>query len=173
MNRLLAAPIIWILAGAGVALVAVLTWVLLTNFAGSLTASTAPAPAGGSRSLPAISSPSPIPPIVTDPWAVLSAYYGDVESHDYLDAWNLLSPSFRETLGGGYYGNYQEFVAGYADTGAEWLTKVSESDDTVWISLDAYDTATGLWQYYSGSYTVDGGLITSGSITLTGQGQDE
>lgn len=122
--------------------------------------------------------PGPVPPPETSAsspaaWAIVSAYYADVESHDYAGAWDLLSPAFQDTYEGGDYGNYQGWAAGYADTGTESLTETGQSGDTVDISLAAYDTATGLWQYYTGSYTVAGGLITSGTMTLTGQGQDE
>jgi hypothetical protein len=99
----------------------------------------------------------------TDPWAVVSAYYGDIESGDYTDAWNLQSPSFQ-----GSEGNYQGWMAGYANTGQQTLTEDSESGDTVSVNLAAVNTATGVTQYFTGSFTVDGGLITSGSMTQTG-----
>ena len=39
---------------------------------------------------PSAAAAQPVPS-VTDPWAVVSAYYGDVESGDYAQAWALLS----------------------------------------------------------------------------------
>ena len=36
------------------------------------------------------------------------------------------------------------------------------------VNLAAVDTATGVTQYFTGTFTVDGGLITSGSMTQTG-----
>jgi len=99
----------------------------------------------------------------TDPWAVVSAYYGDIEDGDYADAWNMQSPSFQ-----GSESNEATWQAGYADTGQQTLTEDSESGDTVSVNLSAVDTATGVTQYFTGSFTVDGGLITSGSMTQTG-----
>src|SRR5215471_1544392 len=65
--------------------------------------------------------PTPVPaPNVTDPWVVVSAYYGDVESGNYPEAWALLSSGMVTGQ------SYQQFVAGYACTGAEALTEVSE-----------------------------------------------
>ncbi len=100
---------------------------------------------------------------MTDPWAVVSSYYGLIESQDYSSAWNLQSPSFQ-----GSEGNYQTWMDGYANTGAQYLSEVSESGDTVYVNLSAVDAATGVTQYFTGWFTVDNGLITSGSMTQTG-----
>jgi hypothetical protein len=101
---------------------------------------------------------------VTDPWAVVSEYYGLIESGDYIDAWNLGSQSFMNQNGD----NFPAFEAGFANTGAQTLTEISEYGDTVSFDLSAVDTATGVTQYFTGTYTVDGGLITSGTISQTG-----
>ena len=103
-------------------------------------------------------------PATTDPWAVVSAYYADIESGDYTDAWNMGSQAFMDQNGD----DYAAFAAGFADTGAQTLTEVSESGDTVYVNLAAVNTATGVTQYFTGSFTVDGGVITSGSMTQTG-----
>jgi len=100
----------------------------------------------------------------TDPWAVVSAYYGDIEDGDYADAWNMGSQAFMDQNGD----DEAAWQAGYADTGQQTLTEDSESGDTVSVNLAAVDTATGVTQYFTGTFTVDGGLITSGSITQTG-----
>src|SRR5271154_624742 len=47
-------------------------------------------PAAPATASPASQAPVTIPN-VTNPWAVVSAYYGDVESGDYPEAWTLLS----------------------------------------------------------------------------------
>jgi hypothetical protein len=88
-------------------------------------------------------------PAITDPWAVVSAYYGAVESQDYTEAWNLY------------------WVAGYANTGDTDLQESGESGATVYITVNAVYLATGSVQTYAGTYTVDGGLIASASMTLT------
>jgi hypothetical protein len=103
------------------------------------------------------------PSVQTDPWAVMSEYYGNIDSGNYSAAWNLLSPSMQ-AQDGPYYG----WAAGYANTGAQTLTENWESGDQVSANIAAVDTATGDTQYYSGSWTVDNGLITSASVTQTG-----
>ncbi len=103
-------------------------------------------------------------PGVTDPWAVISEYYGLIESGQYLAAWDLGSQSFMDQNGD----NFPAWEAGYVNTGAQTLSEISESGDTVYINLSAVDTATGTTQYFTGWFTVDGGLITSGSMTQTG-----
>ena len=91
---------------------------------------------------------------------MVSAYYGDIESDDYADAWALLSPSMQDQLG-----PYDTWVAGYANTGAQSLTENLEEDSSVNINLSAVDTATGETQYFTGYYTVSDGLIARGSLT--------
>jgi hypothetical protein len=135
-------------------------------------ATTAPAQVVINNNAPAAPATPPPPQTVyvpapggpTDPWAVISAYYGDIESGDYTGAWNMGSQAFMDQNGD----NYAAFEAGYADTGTQTLTEVSEYGDTVTVDLAAVDTATGLTQYFTGSFTVDDGLITSGSLTQTG-----
>jgi len=75
----------------------------------------------------------------------------------------MQSPSFQ-----GSESNEATWQAGYADTGQQTLTEDSESGDTVSVNLSAVDTATGVTQYFTGTFTVDGGLITSGSMTQAG-----
>ena len=113
----------------------------------------------------AVPAPAPVytPPVQTDPWAVLSEYYGNIDSGNYSAAWNLLSPSMQAQLG-----PYYPWTVGYANTGAQTLTENWESGDKVNANIAAVDTATGDTQYFSGSWTVDNGLITSASVTQTG-----
>ena len=93
----------------------------------------------------------------------LSEYYGNIDSGNYSAAWNLLSPSMQAQLGPFY-----QWTAGYANTGAQTLNENWESGDNVSANIAAVDTATGDTQYFSGSWTVDYGLITSASVTRTG-----
>ncbi len=121
--------------------------------------------AAAKRAAAAVPAPAPvyIPSVQTDPWAVLSEYYGDIDSGNYSAAWDLLSPSMQAQDG-----PYYSWTAGYADTGAQTLTENWESGDEVSANIAAVDTATGDAQYFSGSWTVDNGLITSASVTQTG-----
>jgi hypothetical protein len=101
-------------------------------------------------------------PNVTDPWAVVSAYYGDVESGAYPQAWALLSS-------GAVTGQtYQQFVAGFSCTGGQALTEQGASGDQVSFSLAATDSCTGAVQHFSGTDTVSGGKIVAAHITQTG-----
>ena len=53
-------------------------------------------------------------PNVSQPWAVVSAYYGDIESGDYAGAWAALLDSGMTTGQ-----TYQQFVDGFSCTGAQ------------------------------------------------------
>jgi hypothetical protein len=118
-------------------------------------------PAASPSASPATSAP-PSDPNVTDPWAVVSAYYGDVESGAYPQAWALLSS-------GAVTGQtYQQFVAGFSCTGAQELAEQGASGDQVSFSLAATDRCTGAVQHFSGTDTVSGGKIVAAHIIQTG-----
>ena len=115
---------------------------------------------------PATASPAPpatvVVPNVTDPWAVVSAYYGDVESGNYPEAWALLSS-------GSVTGQtYQQFVAGYSCTGSQVVSELSESGDQVSFDLSATNSCTGAVQDYTGTNTVVNGKIVAADITPSG-----
>lgn len=102
--------------------------------------------------------PQPQPQYQPDPYSVVSEYYNDIEAGDFSAAWSL-----QDFMTGGY----STWVAGYADTGSQYLTENSESGDSVSVSLTAYNTAIGSYQYFQCSYTVDSGIITSGTCSQT------
>jgi cytoskeletal protein RodZ len=122
-------------------------------------------PAQASTSAPA-ANPAPgsttTAPSVTDPWAVVSAYYGDVESGNYREAWALLS--YGMVTGQ----SYQQFVDGYACTGNQQLTDLGESGDQVRFNLTATDNCTGAVQHFTGVDTVIDGKIVAAHVTQTG-----
>jgi hypothetical protein len=108
-------------------------------------------------------APAPAAPVqaaVTDPWAVVSAYFGDVTSGDYAGAWALrgFGPP-----GEGYSG----FAAGYADTGGQTVTENWEQGDQVSFDLES-DNPDGSVQYYTGVDTVVNGVIVAANVTQTG-----
>ncbi len=114
---------------------------------------------------PASATPAPAPsgpvtePNVTDPWAVVSAYYGDIESGNYPEAWALLSS-------GAVTGQtYQQFAAGFACTGNQQLTDLGETGDQVSFDLAATDDCTGAVQQYTGTDTVVNGRIVAANVT--------
>ncbi len=101
-------------------------------------------------------------PNVTDPWAVVSAYYGDIESGSYAQAWALLDSG--ATTGQ----TYQQFVNGFACTGGQQLTETGASGDQVTFDLAATDTCTRQVQHYAGTDTVQDGRIVAANIQQTG-----
>lgn len=98
----------------------------------------------------------------TGPWAVVSAYYRDIGARKYARAWALISPAMatRQT--------YEQFVAGYACTGTERPTKLSQSGHQVSFNLTVSNTCTAAFQYYTGTDTVRGGKIIAAGVTPTG-----
>jgi len=126
------------------------------------------------RSKPAIRSPAQAPaqapvqappsaaPNVTDPWAVVSAYYGDIESGNYAEAWTLLSSGMVTGQ------TYRQFVAGFSCTGSQLLTELGESGDTVRFDLAATDDCNGRVQHFTGADTVVDGKIVAADVTRTG-----
>ena len=113
-------------------------------------------------------APSPVVPQqpadqnVTDPWAVVSAYYGDIESWNYEQAYALIG--YGATTGQ----SYQQFAAGFACTGSQAVTENWDSGDQVNFNLAAGDSCTGATQYYTGTDTVQNGIIVAADVVQTG-----
>jgi hypothetical protein len=101
-------------------------------------------------------------PHLTGPWAVVSAYYRDVDSRKYAKAWALISPGLATGQ------TYQQFVAGYACTGTERPAKLGQSGHQVSFNLVVVNDCTGTAQYYTGADTVRGGKIVAADVTRTG-----
>ena len=101
-------------------------------------------------------------PNVSQPWAVVSAYYGDIESGDYAGAWALLDSGL--TTGQ----TYQQFVDGFSCTGGQDLSENWASGDQVNFDLAATDSCTGAVQDFSGTDTVQGGLIVAADVSQVG-----
>jgi hypothetical protein len=101
-------------------------------------------------------------PNVTDPWAVVSAYYGDIESGNYAQAYALLGHGAPTGQ------SYDEFVAGFACTGGQTVSENWESGDQVNFDLAAGDNCTGATDYYTGTDTVENGTIVAANVTQTG-----
>jgi hypothetical protein len=136
---------------------AVTKTVTMTPTAASATAAPA-APATTAAPVAPAAAPAG-DPNVTQPWAVVSAYYGDIESGDYAGAWALLDSGL--TTGQ----TYQQFVDGFACTGSQDLTETGQSGDQVSFDLAATDDCTGAVQDFSGTDTVQGGLIVAADVS--------
>lgn len=96
----------------------------------------------------------------TAPWAVVKTYYNDITVRDYAAAWRLLG--YRPQGGG-----YASFVAGYANTGRQTVTKTSQSGGQVSFTLRS-DNPDGTVQTYQGAATVTGGKIVTSNVVQTG-----
>ena len=115
-------------------------------------APTTPAPAAAPVAAPAA-------PNVTNPWAVVSAYYGDIESGDYQNAYALLDSGM--TTGQ----SYQQFADGFSCTGSQVLSENWESGDEVNFDLAATDDCSGAVQDFTGTDTVVNGKIVAADVT--------
>jgi|SRR5579863_7071148 len=102
---------------------------------------------------------APAAPNVTDPWAVVSAYYGDIESGDYQNAYALLDSGM--TTGQ----TYQQFADGFSCTGSQVLSENWESGDEVNFDLAATDDCSGAVQDFTGTDTVVNGKIVAADVT--------
>jgi curli biogenesis system outer membrane secretion channel CsgG len=123
---------------------------------------TAAAPTTTAPTTAAAAAPAPAPaaaPNVTDPWAVVSAYYGDIESGDYQDAWQLLDSGMTTDQ------TYQQFVDGFNCTGSQDLSENWESGDEVNFDLAATDDCSGAVQDFSGTDSVVNGQIVAADIS--------
>ena len=134
-----------------------------TATASSRAPSTAAAevPASGAATSPAAPQ-QPADQNVTDPWAVVSAYYGDIESGNYPQAYALIG--YGATTGQ----SYQEFAAGFTCTGSQGVSENWDSGNQVNFDLAATDRCTGVTQYYTGTDTVENGTIVAADITQAG-----
>lgn len=109
--------------------------------------------------IPARASAAGAPTSAGDPWSVVSVYFQDITLRDYAAAWKLLGPALR---GGGY----ASFVAGYADTGRQTVTEISQSGNQVTFTLQS-DNPDRTAQTYQGTDTVTGGKIVAAHIVQT------
>lgn len=89
------------------------------------------------------------------PDTVVQSYYQAINNHDYQTAWDLGG----KNLGG----SYEQFSAGFADTAKDQITVVGVSGDTVQVQLTAQQT-DGTARNFTGSYTVEAGLITKATL---------
>ncbi|MGH6657931.1 MAG: hypothetical protein ACRDVE_22305, partial [Actinocrinis sp.] len=93
------------------------------------------------------------------PAGVVTAYFDAVERGDFQSAWELGG----KNLGG----DYGSFVAGFADTTSDNAQVGSVQGDQVSVDLQAVQS-DGTTHDYSGTYTVQNGVITGAQMTQTG-----
>jgi hypothetical protein len=101
-------------------------------------------------------------PGIPGPWAVVRAYYRDVNSRRYAKAWALISSGLVTGQ------TYQQFVAGYACTGTEQPARLGQSGHQVSFSLTVVNDCSGAAQHFTGTDTIRGGKIVAADVTRTG-----
>jgi len=127
------------------------------------TPSAAPSTTAAPPAAPAPAAPQqPADQNVTDPWAVVSAYYGDIESGNYAQAYALIGDG--ATTGQ----TYQQFADGFACSGSQSLTENWDAGDQVSFDLAAVDNCTGATQDYTGTDTVQNGIIVAANVVQAG-----
>jgi serine/threonine protein kinase len=126
---LAAAALVLVLAGAGVAALALTSGLHL-----------------GSQPTPPASSPAAL-----GPRAVVQAYFGAINAHQWRKVWNLGGKNFNRS--------YNQMVAGYHTTAHDTLTSIHVHGDVVTVHLKARHT-DGTVRTYRISYTVHDGVIT-------------
>lgn len=124
-------------------------------------ASTTVAPAPPAAQ-PAAAPQQPADQNVTDAWAVVSAYYGDIDSGNYEQAYALIGNG--STTGQ----SYQQFAGGFTCTGSQAVSENWDSGDQANFDLAAGDSCDGTTQYYAGTDTVTNGIIVAANVVQAG-----
>jgi hypothetical protein len=127
---LAAAALVLVLAGAGVAALALTSGLHL----------------GSQPTPPASSSPAAL-----GPRAVVQAYFAAINAHQWRKVWNLGGKNFNRS--------YNQMVAGYRTTAHDTLTSIHVHGNVVTVHLKARHT-NGTVRTYRISYTVRDGVIT-------------
>jgi serine/threonine protein kinase len=127
---------------------------------GSASPSLSRSPTAASPGTPVTTPPAPPAPNPTPgPAQVVTSYYAAINGHDYATAWNLGGKNLSNS--------FSSFSEGFADTASDTVTVDSVSGDTAFVHLHAVHN-DGSAADYSGSYTVDNGVITGASIQRIG-----
>jgi hypothetical protein len=113
----------------------------------SLTPSTS-----ASQSTSQSAAASSAPAVAETPSQVVQAYYQAINEHRYQVAWQLGGKNTGQS--------YASYVAGFNGTASDVLLIGEASGDMVRGTLTANQT-DGSIKTYSGSYTVQGGVITT------------
>ncbi|MEU4113444.1 hypothetical protein AB0F71_02955 [Kitasatospora sp. NPDC028055] len=104
-------------------------------------------------------TPSTPSPSLLGPRAVVERYYQDLNSRDYLDAWNLGGSNIAQV-------SYDRWVGGFSTTTE--IDAAASDDATVPGMVNVFIRAVqsdGTVKWFGGTYTVTGGVITGAHIT--------
>jgi hypothetical protein len=110
---------------------------------------------------PAQPASAPAQPQLTNGPAVVLQYYQDVTDQEWSAAWAIGGSNLSGGTG------YDAWVAGYDTTASIRVTAYGTySDGSVWTTISAVQD-DGTVRTYSGTYTVENGVIVSASLTQT------
>ncbi|MEU1409385.1 hypothetical protein ABZ471_45420 [Streptomyces sp. NPDC005728] len=90
------------------------------------------------------------------PRDVVTAYFAAIDARDYQTAWALGGKNLDSS--------YDSFVSGYVTTERDTIGIVSVTGAKVRLTIEALQT-DGTTHSYDATYTVHGGVITSGTAT--------
>ncbi|WP_245883152.1 hypothetical protein [Streptomyces hyaluromycini] len=93
------------------------------------------------------------------PGGVVTAYFAALDARDYQTAWALGGKNLDSS--------YDSFVSGYSTTEQDTIAIVSVTGTKVRLTIEALQT-DGTTHSYDATYTVQDGVITSGTATQTG-----
>ncbi|MFD4507994.1 hypothetical protein [Streptomyces sp. NPDC058457] len=93
------------------------------------------------------------------PGGVVTAYFAAISARDYQTAWALGGKNLDSS--------YDSFVSGYSTTEQDTIAIVSVTGTKVRLTIEALQT-DGTTHSYDATYTVQDGVITSGTATQTG-----
>ena len=93
-----------------------------------------------------------------DPAAVVRQYYADLNAQDYQDAWQLGADNFAGT-------SFDQWKSGFAGTVSVQVQADDDPSDpsTADVVIDSLQS-DGSTQHYTGTYSVEGGLIVAASV---------
>lgn len=123
---------------------------------GQAAAPASSAPASSAPAAPAPAAPPPSTANASGPQAVVQAYFAAIDAGNYALAWSLGGKNIEN-------GSYDSFVQGFSGTSYDAVTVLSVNGDTVSVDLDATQT-DGTHKYFSGTYTVQNGVIVGADI---------
>lgn len=104
---------------------------------------------------PAGQPPATSTAATADPRQVVENYFADINARDYNGAWALGGKNLDSS--------FQNFTAGFSTTQQDSVTVTGVSGSTVTVDLDALQT-DGSHRHFSGTYTVQDGVIVSANI---------
>jgi hypothetical protein len=120
-------------------------------------ASSSTPPTSASSTPNATPSGSQTPAVTAGAGAVITGYYQAVNNHDYAKAWQINSAAHSIS-------DYTHFVQGFSSTQQVTVTITNVIGDVVYVQIASLHK-DGTTRYFSGSYTVQNGMIVVANIS--------